>query len=111
MPLSGFLQRWGFVDFTGARILVASDAFQYLRSLDDVTSQIVTVPPAVDLAFQPGTQISFEQLGTGTIELTPGAAVTINSRGALLESNGQFAVVSLVLGPTLDTWTAFGDLA
>jgi len=111
MPLSGFLQKWSFVDFTGARTLVASDAFQYLRSLDNGGNQNVTFPPAVDLAFQPGTQLSFEQVGTSTITFVPGAAVTLNSRGALLVSNGQFAVVSFVLGPTLDTWTAFGDLA
>ena len=111
MPLSGFLLRWGFVDFTGARTLVGSDAFQYLRSLDNGGNQNVTLPPAVDVPFQEGTQISFEQLGTSTITFVPGAAVTINSRGGLLVSNGQFAVVSFVLGPTLDTWTAFGDLA
>lgn len=111
MPLSGLRSlRWGFVSFTGARTLISSDAFQYLRSLDNGGNQNVTLPPAVDLAFEPGTQISFEQVGTSTITLVPGAAVTINSRGALLVSNGQSAVVSIVLGPTLDTWTAFGDL-
>ena len=111
MPAAGFLQHWSFVRFTGDRTLVDSDAYKYLQSLDDGGNQNVTLPPAVDLAFQPGTQISFEQLGTSTITLVPGAAVTINSRGALLVSNGPFSVISIVLTETLDTWTAFGDLA
>jgi len=110
MPASAFLRDWTIVPFSGARTLDEADAFSYLLSTDDVTSQVVTVPPFVDVAFDIGTQISFEQGGTGIIMLALGAGVTIDSRGALLESNGQFAVLSLVKKLT-NTWTAFGDLA
>ena len=110
MPAAGFLRDWTIEPFSGAIILSGADAFKYLLSTDNGGNQVVTIQPFVDVAFDIGTQISFEQGGTSTITLALGAGVTIDSRGALLVSNGQFAVLSLVKKLT-NTWTAFGDLA
>ncbi len=111
MPVSGFLLAWDFFSFAGDLTLDQSNAFKYGRSIGNGGNQNVTLPPRDDIPFEPGVQLSFEQFGTSTITLVAGAGVTINSRGGLLVSNGQFAVVSIILTPVLDTWTAFGDLA
>ena len=112
MPFFAPALNWSFVTINAARALQLSDAFQYLDV--DVGAPInIIIPDPADVAFEAGTQISLEQVGAGVFTLVPGTNVTINSRGALLASNGQFAVVSLVLKTTgaAAVWTAFGDLA
>ena len=112
MPFSAVSFEWRFVDVAASRELLASDARAYL-DVDAAGAVNITVPDPADVAFAKGTQISIEQLGAGVVTLIPGANVTINSRGALLATNGQFAVVGLVLKSTgaAAVWTAFGDLA
>jgi hypothetical protein len=117
MPLSSPISRaqferflpWVIVTFSGNRILQLSDAFDYLISQDGA-GQTVTIPPNSDVAFQQGTQISFKQGGAGAITFAPGAGVTIESEGGLLNTNGQEAVVSIVQDST-DVWSLFGDTA
>jgi len=69
-----------------------------------------TVPPNSSVAFTTGTQILVSQIGAGTVTLTEGSGVTINSRGSLVDTNGQYATVALIKTDT-DTWLASGDLA
>lgn len=112
MPLLAPLFRWQFVDVTASRSLLATDAYKWLEA-NSAGAINLTVPDPADVDFERGTQIAFKQVGAGAFTLVAGSNVTINSRGALLASNGQFAVVSLVLDTTgaAAVWTAFGDLA
>lgn len=69
-----------------------------------------TIPPNADVAFEVGTTISFEQNGAGAVTVAPGSGVTINSRGSLLDSAGQYAVAQLKKVGT-NVWTLIGDVA
>ena len=110
MPLSFTLPIvWEIITFSGNRILQLSDAFGYLISQDGA-GQTLTVPPNDDVDFDVGTQISFKQGGVGVVTFAPGAGVMIESRGAQLDTNGQFAVVSIVQD-SVNVWSLFGDTA
>lgn len=100
---------WQIITFSGNRILQLSDEFAYLISQDGA-GQTVTIPPNVDVAFANGTQLSFKQGGAGVITFAPGAGVMIESRGALLDTNGGNAVVSIIQD-SVDVWSLFGDTA
>jgi len=100
---------WQIIPFTGNRILETSDAFAYLISQDGA-GQTLTIPPNVDVSFVQGTQISFKQGGVGVITFAAGAGVMIESRGGFLNTNGQFAVVSIVQD-SINVWSLFGDTA
>jgi len=69
----------------------------------------LTVPPNSSVAFPVGTVIEIVQLGAGAVTITPGSGVTINSRGAVLKTSGQYAMAYLRKRAT-DTWIATGDL-
>ena len=113
MPLSSRISRlelvWEIIPFNGNRILQLTDNFAYLISQDGA-GQTVTIPPNSDVAFLIGTQISFKQGGAGVVTFAPGAGVMIESRGSLLDTNGQFAVTSIVQD-SVDVWSLFGDTA
>lgn len=115
MPLSTQISitpflSWNIITFTGDRTLLLTDAYGFLRSNTVGGTQTVTIPPNTDVAFEIGTQISFEQFNTAVLDIAPGAGVTLDSRGALLIANDQFAVFSIVQD-SLDVWSVFGDLA
>ncbi len=111
MPLSsaGDLA-WRIVPFLGDITLSAEDAFAFLKSNTAGGTQTVTIPPNSDVAFEPGVQISFEQKNTAALDIAAGIGVTLQSRGGLLNANGQFAVISIVQDEP-DVWVLFGDLA
>jgi hypothetical protein len=70
-----------------------------------------TIPPNASVAFPIGTTIAIEQTtAAGIVTLTPGAGVTLNSRGALLATAGQYAVAQVKKVAT-NTWTVIGDVA
>lgn len=112
MPLLAPLLNWRFVDVLASRELLATDAYAWL-DVDNAGAVNITVPDPADVDFQKGTQIALEQVGAGAFTLVAGANVTLNSRGGLLASSDQFAVVSLALKSTgaASVWTVFGDLA
>lgn len=68
-----------------------------------------TVPPNSSVAYEIGATIIVERGGAGTVTITPGAGVTINSRGGLTQINGQYGVVTLRQTAT-DVWSLSGDL-
>jgi hypothetical protein len=82
---------WNFLDFQGDRTLEFTDAYKMLRSMDDGGTQTVTIPPNADVPFELGTQISFKQNGTSTLQFTPGV-------GVILENPFTFAEVALQKG-------------
>ena len=85
------------------------DANDFIR-LDNAGAITVTIPAAASVDYAIGTQLKFEQVGAGAVTLAPDTGVTLNSRGSLLTTNGQFAVARCVK-VAADTWTVFGDLA
>ena len=101
---------WNIITFTGDRTLLLTDEFGFLQSNTVGGTQTVTIPPNSDVDFKRGTQISFEQKNTAVLDILAGVGVTIDSRGAFLTANGQFAVFSIVQDE-IDNWVAFGDLA
>ena len=70
----------------------------------------LTIPPNASVAYAVGTQIVVVQTGAGVVTLTPGAGVTLNSRGSLLATAGQYAVAFLYKQAT-NTWIVTGDVA
>jgi hypothetical protein len=49
------------------------------------------------------------QIGAGTVTITAGAGVTLNSDGAKLKTNAQYAVATC-LKIASDTWVVVGNL-
>jgi hypothetical protein len=73
------------------------------------TANNFTVPPNSSVAFGIGTQLNVAQLGAGATTLVASAGVTINSDGAKLTLNAQYAVATVVKTDT-NTWFAVGNL-
>jgi hypothetical protein len=88
---------------------VLSDAGK-LVTRSNASANTSTIPPNSSVAFPTGTVLNVAQTGAGTASWVAGAGVTINSRGALLGSAGQYAFSSAIKTAT-DTWLLTGDLA
>lgn len=58
----------------------------------------------------PGSRFEFIQWGVGVVTITPAVGVTVNSRGGLTDSNGQYAKFELIKTASGE-WLASGDLA
>lgn len=69
----------------------------------------LTVPPNSSVAFPVGTVVEVAQLGAGAVTITAGAGVTINSRGGVFKTNGQYSMAYLRKRGT-DTWLLTGDI-
>jgi hypothetical protein len=80
-----------------------------LLTCDNAASIAVTIVPNSSVAFGIGTQINIAQLGAGTVTITAGAGVTLNSAGAKLKTDAQYAVATCVKTDT-DTWFVVGNL-
>lgn len=88
---------------------VADDAEGYIQ-FNNAGAITFTIPANSSVAYPLGTLISWEQLGAGVVTVAGAGGVTLNSRGALLNTNGQYAVVHAKKVGT-DTWTVYGDRA
>ena len=55
-----------------------------LITADNASPIALTIPPASSVAYGIGTQINIMQLGAGTVTITAGAGVTLNSAGSKL---------------------------
>ena len=86
--------------------LVAADNGRVV-TLNNGSAITLTVPTALGAGFS----CLLVQLGAGTVTVAAGASATVNSRGALLDLNGQYAVASLIPTATADTYILAGDLA
>jgi hypothetical protein len=80
-----------------------------LVTCDNAASIALTIPPNSSVAYGVGTQINIAQLGAGTVTITAGAGVTLNSAGAKLKTDAQYAVATCVKTDT-DTWFVVGNL-
>jgi hypothetical protein len=71
--------------------LIAADRGKWIR-FTNAAAIALTVDNSVHAA---GDEITIEQAGAGVITVTAGAGFTVNSSGTLIDSNGQYAVLSL----------------
>lgn len=85
---------------------VASDVGK-LVTLSNAAAIALTIPPSV---FAVGDQINIMQGtgGSGVVTIS-GASVTLNSNGAKLKTNGQYAVAT-ILCTAANTFLVFGNL-
>lgn len=80
-----------------------------LITASNAASIALTIPPNSSVAYGIGTQINIMQLGAGTVTITAGAGVTLNSAGTKLKTDTQFAVATCVKTDT-NTWVVVGNL-
>lgn len=88
---------------------VIGDANNYIR-FTSASAVTFTIPANASVAYPVGTSIELEQAGAGTVTIDPDSGVTINSRGGLLDTAGQYAIAGLKKVAT-NTWTLTGDIA
>jgi hypothetical protein len=62
------------------------------------------------VAFDVGTQIIVQNIGSANATLAEGSGVTINSKDDSKEIDGQWAAATLIKTAT-DVWTLIGSLA
>ena len=77
--------------------------------MSNASANTFTVPPNSSVAFGIGTQINIAQLGAGSTSIVAGAGVTINSAGAKLTLDAQYAICTCVKTGT-DEWFVVGNL-
>ncbi len=87
---------------------VLSDDGKFI-TCSNAASISVTIPPNSSVAYGIGTQLNFAQLGAGTVQLVAGSGVTLNSAGAKLKLDAQYAVATCVKTDT-NTWFVVGNL-
>ena len=81
-----------------------------LITCDNAASIALTIPPNSSVAYGIGTQINVMQMNaTGTVTITAGAGVTLNSDGAKLKTNAQYAVATCCKIAT-NIWVVVGNL-
>ena len=80
-----------------------------LITVSNASANTLTIPPNSSVAYGIGTQINIAQLGAGNTSIVAGAGVTLNSDGAKLKLNAQYAVATCVKTDT-NTWFVVGNL-
>jgi len=80
-----------------------------LITITNAGAQTVTIPPNASVAYGVGDQINIMALSTATTTIAAGSAVTLNSNGAKLVLNGQYAVATCLKTDT-NTWVVVGNV-
>ena len=80
-----------------------------LITADNASPIALTIPPNSSVAYGVGTQINIMHLGAGTVTITAGAGVTLQSAGSKLKTDAQYAVATCAKIAT-DTWVVVGNL-
>ena len=80
-----------------------------LVTMSNASANSITIPPNSGVAFGIGTQINIAQLGAGATTIVAGSGVTLNSAGAKLKLDAQYAVATCVKTDT-NTWFVVGNL-
>lgn len=92
-----------------AEVLTMSNNGQRV-TMDNAAANTLTVPPNASVSLPVGSQIIVQQIGAGLTTIAAGVGVTVRSRGDLLDSAGQWAVLCLIKDAT-NLWTLTGDRA
>lgn len=69
----------------------------------------VTIPPESTTNFTIGCFIEVHQIGAGQVTFVAGSGVTLQSRGSVVKTSGQYAVAGL-RKDAANTWVLAGDL-
>ena len=93
---------------TASYVLILTDNLK-LVTVTTPEASTLTVPPNSSVAFPVGATIAVCQGGAGTVTITAGEDVIINSADAALALTGQWATCSLIKTAT-DTWLCSGSL-
>jgi hypothetical protein len=88
---------------------VLADAGKFVSSSNG-SAQTFTVPPNSSVAYDTGTQIIVQNIGSANCTLAQGSGVTINSKDSNKEIDGQYAAATLIKTAT-DAWSLIGALA
>jgi len=80
-----------------------------LITMSNASANTFTIPPNSSVAFGIGTQINIAQLGAGATTIVAGAGVTLNSAGAKLKLDAQYALCTCVKTGT-NEWFVVGNL-
>ena len=80
-----------------------------LVTMSNASANTITIPPNSGVAFGIGTQINIAQLGAGATTIVAGSGVTLNSAGAKLKLDAQYAVATCVKTDT-NAWFVVGNL-
>jgi len=80
-----------------------------LVTMSNASANTITIPPNSSVAYGIGTQINIAQLGAGATTIVAGSGVTLNSAGAKLKLDAQYAVATCVKTDT-NTWFVVGNL-
>ena len=80
-----------------------------LITMSNAGANTFTVPPNSSVAFGIGTQLNIAMLGAGQTSVVAGSGVTLNSAGAKLKLDSQYAVATCVKTDT-NTWFVVGNL-
>ena len=80
-----------------------------LVTMSNASANTFTIPPNSSVAFGIGTQINIAMLGAGQTSVVAGAGVTLNSDGAKLKLNAQYALCTCVKTGT-NEWFVVGNL-
>ena len=80
-----------------------------LVTMSNASANTFTIPPNSSVAFGIGTQINIAMLGAGQTSVVAGAGVTLNSAGAKLKLDAQYAVCTCVKTGT-NEWFIVGNL-
>lgn len=86
-----------------------ADSYKYHR-VTNAGAVSVTVPAETSVDFPVGSYITIVQSGAGQVTLAPGAGVTLNSAGGLLNTRVQYSSVTITK-VAADEWDVAGDLA
>ena len=89
-------------------VLILTDNLKLVTVTTEEASTL-TVPPNSSVSFPIGATIAVCQGGAGTVTITAGEDVIINSADAALALTGQWATCSLIKTAT-DTWLCTGSL-
>lgn len=80
-----------------------------LITMSNASANTFTVPPNSSVAFGIGTQLNIAQLAAGATTIVAGSGVTLNSAGAKLKLDAQYAVATCIKTDT-NTWFVVGNL-
>jgi hypothetical protein len=95
---------------TGTTYTLALTDVAKVVTLSNAAAITLTVPPESSVAWPAGTTIVLAALGAGTVTVTEGSGVTVNSVGDAVDIGAQYGVATLLKTGT-DTWLLFGNLA
>lgn len=90
---------------TGAGTLALTDSFStvYVNNASNTTQILITIPPAVDVAFPVGTVIHITAWNIGGAKLVAGAGVTLNGSPYVMPKYGALRLVKV----GTNNWDAF----